>query len=297
MLSSSKAKGFFLIFMTGLLWGPNFLFIKVAVSEVPPVTLVFLRLAIGAGALFLISLFQKIGLWQWRQHWKVFALMGISMNVIPFLLITHAELYISSALTGILNSLAIIFTAVIAHYFGPHDPLTKNRIAGIFSGVLGLTVIYAPLLWHKNAGSILGVLMMILASLSYGVGIAYVRTHLQKIPSMTALTAQMIASAVILLPFSLIIDHPFSLPFPSMEAVYSLLALGAIGSGVSFIFYYKAIEVAGGTYATLSVFLLAIFAILFGALFLHEQISWNEYIGTFFILLGLVAVNPAPVKK
>lgn len=288
-----KTVGFILIFLTAVCWGPNFLFIKIAVAEIPPVTLVFIRVAIGAAVLFLISLMQRINLWNYRHLWKNFIIMGIFMNVIPFTCISLGEVYISSALAGILNSLAIIFTAILAHYFGPHDPLTKSRIAGILSGILGLIVIYAPMLLHEPVGNILGGLLMVIASLSYGVGIVYVRIHLLKIPSMAGLTAQMITSAILLLPLSLLIDRPFDLPFPSTEVIYAMIPLGAIGTGISFIFYYKAIQLVGGTYATLSVFLLAIFAMLCGAIFLHERITWNLYLGAFFILAGLLAVNPA----
>jgi len=297
MQLSLKGKGLILILLTALCWGPNFLFIKVAVPEIPPVTLVFFRVGIGAFTLFLIALLQKINLWEWRHLWKSFAWMGIIMNVLPFTLISQGELYISSALAGILNSLSIIFVAVFAHFFGPHDPLTKNRIAGIFSGIIGLLIIYLPLLLHEKPGNAIGALMIILSGVCYGIGTVYVRMHLQKIPSMVVVTSQMIVSTIILLPLSLLIDRPFSLPLPSGDVISSMIALGAIGTGVGFIFYYKAIQMTGATFASLCVFLVAIFAMLLGAVFLHEQITWNLYLGTFFILAGLVAVNPALDKS
>ncbi len=290
---SLKTVGFILIFLTAVLWGPNFLFIKVAVVEIPPVSLVFLRVAIGAIVLFLVSLFQKINLWHYRHFWKNFFVMGLFMNVIPFILISWGEIYISSALAGILNSLSVVFTAVLAHYFGPDDPLTRGRIGGISSAMVGLVIIYFPMLLSEPMGNILGALMIVIASLSYGIGAVYVRSHLRKIPSMAALPGQMIASTAILLPLSLLVDRPFSLPFPSANVIYAVVLLGAIGTGISFIFYYKAIQLAGATYATLSVFLLALIAMLCGAVFLDEKISWNLYLGALFILAGLLAVNPA----
>lgn len=289
---SLKAKGLILVVLTSLCWGSNFLFIKVVVAEIPPITLVFLRVAIGTAAICLIALFRKINLWEWKHYWKTFAIMALTMNVIPFTLISWGERYISSALAGILNSLAVISVAVIAHYFGPHDPLTKNRIAGIFSGVFGLVVIYFPILLHEPYGNSLGTFMMVLACLSYGVGAVYVRTHLRQVPSMTALTAQMLCATIILLPLSLFIDRPFSLPFPSSEVILSMIMLGVIGTGIGLIFYYKAIQMAGATYATLAVLLSALFAMLCGSIFLHEQITWNMYLGAFLILAGLLAVNP-----
>src|ERR1700722_15807512 len=151
---SLKVKGLILVFLTAMCWGPNFLYIKVAVAEIPPVTLVFLRVAIGMVTILLVALLQRVNLWEWKHYWKEFCIMAIFMNVLPFTLIGWGERYISSALAGVLNSLAVIAVAVMAHYFGPRDPLTKNRIAGIFSGVLGLVVIYLPILLHESYGRI-----------------------------------------------------------------------------------------------------------------------------------------------
>jgi len=151
------------------------------------------------------------------------------------------------------------------------------------------------MLLHEPLGNTLGGLLLIASSLCYGVGITYVRIHLLKIPSMAAITCQMIASTLILLPLSLLIDRPFHVP--SADVLYALILLGTIGTGISFIFYYKAIQLAGGTYATLAVFVTAIVAMLCGAIFLDERITWNLYLGAFFILAGLLAVNPAFSKK
>lgn len=292
-----KSKGLLLILLTALLWGPNFLFIKVAVSVIPPVTVVLLRVGFGAAILFLVSLMQKIDLWRWRIYWKNFAVMALFMNVIPFTLIGLGEVYISSALTGILNSLAVISTAVLAHYFGPHDPLTRNRILGIFSGIVGLVVIYLPMLLQQEVGNIWGSLLIIGACISYGVGGVYVRTHLQKIPPMAAVTGQMVIATAMMLLLSLSIDRPWNLTWPDAHVAGSVVLLGCIGTGVSFIFYYKAIHLAGATFANCAVFLLAIFSMTLGALVLHEPITWNLYLGAFFILAGLLGVSPALVRK
>lgn len=287
-----KVKGLILVLLTALCWGPNFLYIKIAVAEIPPITLVFLRVALGTFALVLVSLYQKIYFWKWLHLWKSFAWMGITMNIVPFIFISKSELYISSALAGVLNSLAIVFIAIFSHFFGPHDPLSKKRIMGIFSSLLGLVIINLPMLMHQKLGHILGVFLMLLASVSYGVGTVYVKMHVHKIPSLAVITCQQTMSTAILFFMSLFIDQPYRLPMPSAEAIYSILALGAIGTGIAFIFYYRAIQLAGATYATLAVFFVAVIAMILGAVFLHEKITWTLYLGTFFILLGLLGVNP-----
>jgi drug/metabolite transporter (DMT)-like permease len=294
---SLKIKSLSLLFLCALCWGPSYLFIKIAVPEIPPLTLVLGRVAIAAFLLYLFCRFQNYKILDWKHLWKQFIVMGITLNALPFYLISFGELYIPSSLAGILNSFTLIFTSLFAHFFGTHDPLTKNKIVGICAGVLGLGIIYLPILFHENIENGVGAFMIILACLSYGGGTVYARSHLHKLPGIVVLTAQLIIATAILLPLSLYIDRPFHLPFPSYQAILGVMGLGVIGTAAGFLLYYKAIQLAGATYAALTVLLVPIFAMIFGALFLNEQLTWNLYLGTFFILAGVVAVNPAFNKK
>ena len=297
MEKSLNFKSLLFIFFCGLCWGPSYLFIKLAVFEIPPLTLVFFRVLVGAVILFLICRFQKLNFSLLKQNWKQCALLGITLNALPFLLITFGELYISSSLTGILNSLTLIFTAIFAHFFGSHDALTKNKILGIFVGLVGLCVIYLPLLQHEGASPNFGVLMIVGACISYGIGTVYAKTHLKKVPGLIALTSQLAIAALILLPFSFFIDQPYLLPLPSWQALVGILGLGIIGTSAGFYFYYKAIQLAGATYASFSVLLTPILAMALGAIILNEQLTWNLYVGAFFIISGVLAVNPIFNKK
>ena len=210
----------------------------------------------------------------------------------PLSLVSFGELYVSSSLTGILNSPTLIFTAILAHYFGSQESFTKNKVIGILSGMLGLGIIYLPLLFQQKLEVGMGALMIIIACLSYAAGTVYARAHLHKFTGITALTAQLLIASAVLLPFVLIFDHPFSLPFPPAEAIIGALGLGIIGTAIGFFLYYKAIQLAGATYASLSLLLVPIIAIVLGALILHEAITWNLYLGTLFIIAGVLRINP-----
>ena len=286
-----KAESLWLIFLCALCWGPSYLFIKLAVFEIPPFTLVLCRVAIGALLLYGLCKLQghKIPM---KTYWKQFALLGILLNALPFLLVTFGELYITSALTGVLNSLSLISTAILSHFFGTHDPLTKNKIGGITAGIIGLLIIYIPILLQQQVGNTIGAILIILATLSYGSGIVYAKTHLLKVSGTVALTGQLFIASLLVVPFSLCIEHPWLLPLPSITALGGALGLGVIGTAAGFYVFYKAIQLAGATYATLSVLLIPIIAMILGAVFLHEPLTWNLYLGTFFILAGVLAINP-----
>jgi drug/metabolite transporter (DMT)-like permease len=114
---------------------------------------------------------------------------------------------------------------------------------------------------------------------------------------MTLLAAQLGVASVILLPLSLLIDQPYSLSFPSFEPIIGAIGLGVLCTAVAYLLYYRAIQLAGPTYASLSLLLLPIFAIILGAVILHEQITWSLYVGTPLILSGVLATNPIFNKK
>lgn len=288
-----KAKNLLFIILCALAWGPAYLFIKIAVVQIPPPTLVFLRVAISFIILYLICLLQKNTFFNWKQQWKQYVILGISLNAIPFYLVSFGELYISSSLAGILYSFTLIFTALLSHFFGKHDPLTKSKILGIVLGIIGLTVIYLPIVLHESIRNKMGVLMVVLACLSTAIGSVYARTHLKnKTSGLIILTAQLGITALILFPIALIFDQPYQLPLPSFDAIASIFGLGIICTVVAYFLYYKAIRMAGPTYASFSVLLLPVFAMFLGHFILHEHLTNNIYIGTALILSGVLAVNP-----
>ncbi|HEY2811466.1 MAG TPA: DMT family transporter [Rhabdochlamydiaceae bacterium] len=291
-----KIKSFFLLFLCALCWGPSYLFIKIAVPTIPPLTLVFLRTAIATLVLYGLCCLQKTQIFNWRKNGKHYAILGITLNAVPFYLISYGELYITSSLAGILNSLTLIFTATLAHFFAK-EPFTKNKIIGILSGIIGLCIIYLPLVFQQRKDSELGALMIILACLSYGIGTVYARTHLHNVPSIITLTAQLSIATAIVLPFALLIEHPYRLAFPPMPALLGAIGLGVLGTAAGFLFFYKALQIAGATYASLSVLLVPIFAMILGSVILQEHLTGNVYLGAFFILAGVLSVNPLLNKK
>lgn len=287
-----KTKSLLLIFLSGLCWGPSYLFIKIALPEFPPFTLTFGRVLTGFLFLFALCFFQKLKLRDFKQHWKQFAVLGIFLTSLPSYLIASAELHISSSLAGILNSLTLIFTAILSYFFA-REPFTRNTAAGIALGLAGLGLIYTPLLLKEELGGQLGILLMVLATLSYGAGTVYARKHLKSAPGLIALTFQLLIGAALFLPLSLFIDQP---SFPSAPALFAVLGLGILGTGLGFYFYYLAIDLAGATYASFATLLIPILAIVYGVVFLEEEIPWNVYLGAGLIIAGVIGVNPA-LKK
>lgn len=259
---------------------------KLGIEEIPPLTLVALRVALAALALFLLLKFQRKKLWPYRKHLKHFFTMGLFACTLPFYLITASEQTLSSALAGLINGSVPIFAATFAHFFLPNDRLNLPKSIGILLGIIGLAFVFLPSL-EGNLGHAKGIIMVIGASIGYAIGMVYSKKHLQGLPSLVAPTWQLLMATLITVPLCLAFEKPFSLPFPSVNALLAVLGLAFIGSALAFILYYRIIEIAGASYLSLCTLLFPLIALALGALFLGETLTWNAYVGGAFILSGL----------
>jgi len=128
-------------------------------------------------------------------------------------------------------------------------------------------------------------------SLHYGLALVYARRYLRTLPSLVAPTAQLLVATIYMVPLALYFERPFSLSWPSLQAVGSLVALAVIGTALAFVVYYKIIEVAGATHLSVVTYILPVFGVILGVLILNEQLTWNAYVGCGLILSGVMVVN------
>ena len=147
------------------------------------------------------------------------------------------------------------------------------------------------LLKHSHSNEI-GIILVLVASMSYGVGIVYTRKFLGKLPSLIGPCWQTLMAFLVLIPFSLYFDHPFSLPMPSQTAWFGVIALAVLGTAVAFIIYFEIVKLAGATFLSLVTLIFPLVGILLGVTLLHEKLSWNAYAGCGLILIGLAIANP-----
>lgn len=260
---------------------------KVSVKELPPLTIVSMRVALAALLLSIFLKIQKKKLWPYKKHIKHFLVMGISACALPFFLITYSEKTISSGLAGLINGSVPIFAATMSHFFLPNDRLSIQKSLGIVMGVIGLTFVFIPSL-HEGVGNALGIMMVIISSLAYAFGMVYSKKYLQGLPPLIAPTWQLLMATFLSLPLCLIIEKPYALPMPSVQTLGAVIGLAFIGSACAFILYYRLIEIAGASYLSLCTLLFPLIAVTLGAVFLEEQLTWNSYIGGAIILSGLV---------
>jgi drug/metabolite transporter (DMT)-like permease len=221
--------------------------------------------------------------------WMRFLLLGLLNNVIPFVLIAWGETRITSGMASILNATTPIFMVVVAHMLTQDEKLSVNKVAGIVFGFAGTMVLVGP---DAFAGGSLvwGELAVIGASCVYAFAAVYSR-RFKGLPPLQAATGQITGGALILLPLSLAVDHPWTLAMPSLPMWASLLTIALLNTAAAYWVYYKMLATTGVTYISLVTFLIPPVALLLGVLFLNEIITLHALMGMAIIALGLAAVD------
>ena len=264
------------------LWGASYLFIKVALEDgMPPLFIVFARLLLGA--LVLVPIALRSGELARMRGWTgPILFMAVVQVVVPFVLITYGETHIASSLTGILVSAAPIFTALIAVRYDDEERPHGVAIAGVVMGIVGVVLLFGVDLSGDSA-AIAGGLMVLLASLGYAIGALYLKHRLQGVPPVGIAASTLVAGVLVLA-----IPTLFALPShaPSPEALGSLLALGAGGTGIAFAIFYTLISEIGPGRASLVAYIAPGFAVVYGVTLLDEPLTAGALVGLVLILAG-----------
>lgn len=286
-----------LLLVLALLWGGSFFFFKILVSAVPPFTVVLGRVGLAALALNIFLLSRRDVLMLERTVWVRLLLLGALNNVIPFSAIAFGETRIPSGIAAILNATTPVFTIVVAHFFTHDEKLRWGKIIGIAMGFCGVGVLIGPDLFGGGAQrSLLGELACLTAALSYGFGGVYGR-RFRNLPPLRLATGQLTASTVLVMPFSLIGDHPWNLAFPSITIWGAFAGIAFLSTALAFILYFRLLATAGATNLSLVTFLLPIMALLLGTVFLGETIRWYAIAGLALIGTGLAAIDGRPWRR
>ena len=217
------AKDWPLLGLLGILWGGTFFFNAVAVKELPPFTLVFLRVSIGA--LFLLALVPLYGISFPRglSAWKPFIAMAFFNSVLPFSLIVTGQTMIASGLASILNATTPLFTVVVMVTAG-EERLSARRLAGVATGLIGVVILRGGVELGKS-GQGFGILLWLGAAFSYALSALTARRFLSNSPPLATATFQLLASSAMLLMLAAMFERPWQLPMPSATTMLAVIGL------------------------------------------------------------------------
>ena len=285
-----KFFNYMLLITLAILWGPSFLFIKIAGAEILPLTLAALRVGIAALVLGMYVFLIKRRFTLNRMFWLHVTVSGFFAQALPFVLINWGEQYISSALAAILNGLTPLFTIFLANYTTKTDKLNPWKLGGSLLGFIGLSILLMPSFGQGLTGSTLGILAVTLAAFSYGIALVYSKTFLQSTKPLMAPTGQLIMSSVILIPLALIVDRPIFSDY-SLAAYLSVGSLALFGTALAFTVYYALLTRTNSSFVAQVTYLMPIFGVVLGYTFLNETLSFSMLFGGLIILMAMVFSN------
>lgn len=275
-----------------VLWGGSFFFTRVALSALPPFTLVLLR--VGLAAVILTIVVPLLGLKMPRQPraWAAFFGMGLLNNAVPFCLIVWGQTHIASGLAAILNATTPLFTVVAAHVLTTDERMTGHRLVGVLLGFVGVAVMVGPAVLEGLGTDLLAQVAVLGAALSYAfAGIFGRRFRRMGVPPLATATGQVTASALMLLPITLVADRPWTLPLPGASVWGAVFGSAVLSTALAYVLYFRILATAGATNLLLVTFLIPVSAFLLGALVLGERLAPQHFLGMALIGCGLAAID------
>ena len=291
-LSLSATDWLLLVFLS-LLWGGSFFFAKIAVDELPPLTLALGRVGIAAALLAVLA--GRAGLVSLARAWPAFAVLGLLNNVIPFTLIFWGQTHIPSGLASIFNATTPIFTALIAHFATRDEKLDAAKLVGVTTGFVGVVAMLGPEVLGDIGVGLWAQFACLVAAVSYAVAGIWGR-RLARLPAVTVAAGQLIAASVVLAPLAMLVDRPWRLALPSAAALAALLALAVLSTALAYVIYFRILARAGATNLLLVTFLIPVSAILLGTAVLGERLAPHHFAGMAIIAVGLAAIDGRPAR-
>ena len=279
-----------LLLLLSVLWGGSFYFAKIAVPEIPPLTLALGRVGIAAAALVVVARLLAVPFPRDPAVWKQFTVIAALNNAIPFTLLFWAQIHISIGLASILNATTPLFGVLVAHALTHDDRLTPGRVVGLIAGFVGVVLLIGPGLLSELGADVLAEFACLAAACSYAFGAVLAR-RLRGVPPIMVASGQLTMSTVLLLPFVLLFDKPSAFFTASHAALAALIGIALLSSALAYLIYFRLIARAGATNALLVTFLIPVSAILMGIVLLDENLSARQLIGMIAIFIGIAAID------
>lgn len=288
------ARDWSLLAVLSVLWGGSFFFNGAALRELPPLTLVFLRVALGAIILLPLLRAQGISFPKSVAGWRTFVVIGLLNNVIPFSLIVAGQTFVPSGLASILNATTPLFTVLVMAAVG-EEALQARRVAGVALGLAGVIILRG---WgiETRTGQGLGILLCLGGALSYGFAALAARRLLKDSPPLGTATFQLMASTVMMAIVAAAMEQPWRLPVPGLATWLAVLGLAALSTALAYIVFFQIIRRSGATNVMLVTLLIPVTAILLGWLVLDEPISAREIAGAIVIGSALIVIDGRAVR-
>ena len=276
---------FIKLIILAAIWGGSFLFMRIAANPLGPAVLIEARVLCAAVTLLLVSFYLKRKL-SFNTHSQHFFILGLFNTALPFLCFAYAAQTLNASTLAILNSTAPIWAAIIGAIW-TKTALERKVLLGLGIGVTGVGVLVGWDAINIGQEAIVPIFAAVMAAFSYGIASNYTKTA-PKIEAFNNAHGSMWAAVLLVLPFV------FFFPIreaPDLTITTSVILLGAICTGLAYLLYFNLISELGAPSALSVTFLVPVFGILWGSLFLDEAIGINTIIGSILVITGTMLVT------
>jgi drug/metabolite transporter (DMT)-like permease len=269
------------------IWGSTWLFIKLGLADLPPLTFAGIRFLFAS--LILIGLILARGV-RWprkRSDWWVIAIVGLLQFSLNYGLVFWGEQRISSGLAAVLQSTFPAFGLVIAHFYLPDEPITVKRVVGVLLGFTGVAIVFSQQLSIAGKSALLGSIALVLSALCGSYGNVLVKAYATQIDPFVLAAGQMLCGFPPLLALGIATEgNPFRLHWTGV-AILSLGYLVIVGSVTAFTLFYWLVRHMDVLNTMLISLVTPVVAVVLGMIFLHEQLNWRLFAGAACIISGI----------
>jgi drug/metabolite transporter (DMT)-like permease len=270
--------------LLALFWGHSFLFIKIAVASVPPAWIVAARMALGGLLLLLVGVLRGERMPRERETLTKITIVALTGSALPWVGQAWAQRYLDSGLLAVLNACTPLVTLAMAVLSG-QEALARNRVIGLLIAITGTLIVLGG---EVGSGrSVAALLVAVLATIGYAFAGVYTRAHISgRVAALPAAALQLLIGALVLIPIASALHGPPPTALPPLVVV-ALLALGLLGTGISFLIFFTLIGRVGATNTAMVTYLIPIVAMTAGAVYLGERFGPNVFVGALALVGGV----------
>ena len=287
-MTSPKTIDYILLTILSLIWASAFFNIKIATYSYGPLTIAFLRIFLGAMLIVIICFFKKIKIEAFSTDWYWFAIIGFVNLVIPFFLIAYGVQKIQSNFAAILMSTTPLSSAILAHFFTKNEKINFTKIIGVVVGFAGIVILFSDNLLINNENFFYA-LMILVGSTFYVIGgILTLKISSKKNENLTS--SILIWGSLIIFPIMIYYEQPWNFT-PRLDSTISLIYLGVFPTGIAWLIRFHILKKNGLVFHSQVAYLIPIFGVILGYLFLNEVITFKVLIALFAVIIGFYFVK------
>ena len=289
-----KITDYFLLTILALVWASAFSNIKIATYSFGPITIAFLRILFGSIPVIILCIFKKIKIEAFSKDWYWFAAIGLINLVIPFFLIAYGVKSVQSNLAAILMASTPLSATLLAHIFIKNEKINLTKVIGVLIGFSGIVFLFSDnILINEN--NFMSALLILIGSTFYVIGgLLTIKISNKKNENVTA--SILIWATIFLIPITTYIEKPWNLD-PSLESILSVIYLGIFATGFAWLLRFKILKNNGLVFQSQVAYLIPIFGIILGYVFLNELITSKVIIAVIAVIIGIYLVKKSNTKK